>query len=123
MNKGLVACISLSVLVPVAQAAPDSTSASKPLRLAAPQMDAVTAGTASVWINSAASGVESNGFGHTANIDMSDYAGICCGSNANVQLVFEISGFSSTKGVITSSPEGTTLTFGKTIFERNIQTQ
>lgn len=131
MNVGLLTSIILSALVSVAQAAPESTGASGPLLLTAPQMDAATAGMAGVWITSAASGIElsgSKGFGHAASIGtVPDYAGICCGSNANIQLVFKISGLSSShssdssNGVIMSSPEGTTMSSGETIFKRNIQ--
>lgn len=123
MKMGLLACISLSALISVAQAAPESGSASGPLRLSAPQMDTATAGIASVWINNAARGLllgGSNGFSTPG------YAGICCGPNANIQLVFKISGLPSqspgnSQGVIISSQDGVTISSGTTIIGRNIQ--
>ena len=134
MNVDLLACITLSALVSVAQAAPESGAASGPLRLTAPQMDTVTAGTASTWIASAASGLQLsglNGFNHTTNMNPSPnyYAGICCSPDANIQLVFKISGNDllsrslGSSGVIISSPEGVTISSSETIFERNIQIQ
>lgn len=122
MNMGLLTCISLSALISVAQAAPEPGSASGPLRLTAPQMDTATAGIASVWINSATSGLRwgSSGFSLPNN------AGICCGPNANIQLVFQITGLPSqssgnSQGVIISSQEGVTISPGATIIGRNIQ--
>lgn len=111
MKRGLFTCAVLGALACVAQAGPEPGNTSGPLRLTAPQMDIATAGSANIWINSAAAGSQLIQPGNT---------GLTGTNNSNIQLVINIAGLreSSLAGVkkiiIPSSPGGS-VSIGQTV--------
>lgn len=115
MKMGLLVCTALTAFVSIAQAAPESQSASGPLRLTAPQMDIATAGgTTNAWITSAAAGsqlIELNRFLPTGD---------------NIQIVFKINGLPvggsfDTATIALPSFSGGSVSVGQTFFEGQLQ--